>query len=163
MDPECGEDRRIVGLEANIEKIRAGRPAESNLDPFTPYVPFSPHDDLTVAEVRDFLGFLDSETIKTVVDFIQAEALAHALADDFRSEFVRRQFDDDRKIRLARLYSDRVVYAYDAGRKALEILGPYERCPRLLWWLPFGCSLWRLGATLRKRAKDSKHRQSAGS
>ncbi len=145
MDPARGTERRVVNLSTIIEKIREPRREGSELDPFTPYIAFSAHDDLSVSEVRDFLGFLDSTTIESVVDFIQAEALVHALAQDLRSEFVRRQFSQERKIALVELISDRTVYAYDAGRKVLQTLRPYETCPRLLWCLPFGFRIWRLG------------------
>ena len=150
MDRERGDERSIANLSSVIDNIGTPPPAGSGLDPFTPYVAFSPHDDLSVAEVRDFLGFLDSGTIESVVNFIQAEAMVHALAADFRSEFVRRQFSQERKIALARLFNAQVIQAYDAGHEAIETLGPYEACPRLLWCLPFGYRFWRAVVAVRK-------------
>ena len=150
MAAERGDERSIANLSSIVDNIGASRPADSALDPFTPFVAFSPHDDLSVAEVRDFLGFLDSATIESVVNFIQAEAMVHALASDFRSEFVRRQFTQERKVTLVRLFNAQVIQAYDAGHEALKTLGPYETCPRLLWCLPFGYRFWRAAVSLRK-------------
>ena len=126
LDPERGDERHIANLSSVIESIASPRPPGSGLDPFTPYVAFSPHDDLSVAEVREFLGFLDRAAMESVVNFIQAEAMVHALAADFRSEFVRRQFTQERKIALTRLFNDQVIQAYDAGRDALRSLEAYE-------------------------------------
>ena len=134
--------RRIVKLRIHIRNtLRAARGPGG--EPFTSFIPFSPHDNLTVAEVRDFLGFLDSRTIDAVVKFVQSEAITHALAEDFRSEYVRRQFDARRKARLLFIFNRRVVAAYDAGQEARNALEPL--CPRALWWLPLGYRLWRGG------------------
>ena len=54
MDRERGDERSIANLSSVIDNIGTPPPAGSGLDPFTPYVAFSPHDDLSVAEVRDF-------------------------------------------------------------------------------------------------------------
>ena len=141
--PERAE-RRIVNLCTIIRRTLNSEPTVgSDQELFTPFVPFSPHDNLTVAEVRDFLGFLDSKTIEIVVDFIQAEALTHALAADFRSEYVRRQFDQKRKVKYLLLFNKKVVEAYDAGQKARKALEPL--CPQPVWWVPFGYRFWRWG------------------
>lgn len=144
VDPAAPAGRSIAGLSRTIAKIR-------NPEPYTPFVPFSPHDNLTVFEVRDFLGFLDSEEIESAVRFIQADAMTHALADDLRSEYVRREFTPERKITLIRQYSEEVVAAYEAAEEALEILGPRERCLLRFWFLPFGYRFWQFGVWLWKR------------
>lgn len=152
--PERGADRSILRLAAHIETIE-GSKAEGGKEAFTPFVPYTPQDDLSVAEIRDFLGFLDRESIESVVDFIQTEAMAHALAADFRSEFVRLQFTQDRKIALLRLYNEQIVEAYDNAEKALKALAPFLKCPRLFWCVPFGYRLWRLLVWLWKKETGS--------
>lgn len=171
-DKDSPDGRSIASLPSAIGKIRDPSPESDGREPYTPFVPFSPHDDLTVAEVRDFLGFLDRHTIECVVKFIQAEATTHALAADFRSEYVRSHFDPERKISLLRMFSGKVVEAYDYAGKALDALGPYSACPLLFWCLPFGYRLWRFGVWLWKEeerhttesrcSRDSDNRQGAG-
>ena len=138
-----GKPRRILNLCTYVRKILASQPdADCGQEGFTPFVPFSPHDNLTVAEVRDFLGSLDSRTIEKVVKFVQAEAITHALAADFRSEYVRQRFNQRRKAELLLVFNQKVVEAYDAGRAARMALEPH--CPQPIWWLPFGYRIWRL-------------------
>ena len=145
--------RRIVKLRIHIRNtLRAARGPGG--EPFTSFIPFSPHDNLTVAEVRDFLGFLDSRTIDAVVKFVQSEAITHALAEDFRSEYVRRQFDARRKARLLFIFNRRVVAAYDAGQEARNALEPL--CPRALWWLPLGYRLWRGGVRCWRQCRGRR-------
>lgn len=148
--PERGGDRSILRLAAHIETIGDSR-AEGGKEAFTPFVPYTPQDDLSVAEIRDFLGFLDRQSIECAVDFIQTEAMAHALAADFRSEFVRQQFTQDRKIALLRLYNEQIVEAYDNAEKALRALAPFLKCPRLFWCAPFGYRVWRFCSGSGKR------------
>ena len=142
-DDQAPTGRSIASLPSAMDNIRRPQPEGGNEELYTPFVPFSPQDDLSVAEVRDFLGFLDRHTIGYVVKFIQSEATTHALADDFRSEFVRRQFDQERKIELLKLFSRKVVEAYDDAERALEALEPYMACPPFFWCLPFGYTAWR--------------------
>ncbi len=154
-DEESSVGRSIASLPSAICKIRDPSPEGDGREPYTPFVPFSPHDDLTVAEVRDLLGFLDRHTIECVVKFIQTEATTHALAADFRSEYVRRQLEPERKVSLLKLFSRKVVEAYDYAGKALDALGPYTACPLFFWCLPFGYRLWRLGIWLWKEEERS--------
>lgn len=140
--------RRVAMLRNQVRNtLRAARGPGG--EPFTAFVPFSPHDSLTVAEVRDFLGFLDSRTIDAVVKFVQAEAITHALAADFRSKYVRQQFGQRRKARLLFMFNREVVAAYDAGQEARRALEPL--CPRPVWWLPLGYRLWRGGVWCCRR------------
>ncbi len=126
-----------------VETIMAGG-QETNAEGYTPYVPFSRHDDLSVNDVREWLGFLDSKTLQHIVEFIQNEALAHALADDFRSEYVRRQLSPDRKVTLFRHFNNCVYEAFAWGMKAQTTLEPFEHCPKLFWYLPIGNALRRI-------------------
>ena len=143
-DSDAPDGKSIASLPSAIDAIQDPTPATAGKLPYMPFVPFSPHDNLTVAEVRDFLGHLNSETIECAVRFIQADAMTHALAEDLRSEYVRRDFTPERKIALVRQYSNEVVLAYKAAEEALETLKPFEMCPRLFWSLPFGYRFWRL-------------------
>ena len=101
-DPNAPLRRYLAIVPAITEKI---------LDPqhpfhcadrelFTPFVVFSAHDNLTIAEVRDLLGFLRKKEIKDVVEFVQEEAMVHTSAEDFRGEYVRREFTQRRKVDL---------------------------------------------------------------
>ena len=145
--------RRIAKLGIQIRNIlRAARGPGG--EPFTSFIPFSPHDNLTVAEVRDFLGFLDSRTIDAVVKFVQAEAITHALAEDLRSEYVRQQFHARRKARLMFIFNRQVVAAYDAGQEARNSLEPL--CPRAVWWLPLGYRLWRGGVRCWRQCRGRR-------
>ncbi len=146
--------RRILNLCAYVRKILAS-PPDGGQEGFTPFVPFSPHDNLTVAEVRDFLGFLDSRTIEKVVKFIQAEAITHALAADFRSEFVRQRFSQRRKAELLLMFNRKVVEAYDTGQAARMALEPL--CPQPIWWLPFGYRIWRSGVWVSRLVARAWH------
>lgn len=145
--------RRFAKLGIHIGKtLRAARGPGG--EPFTTFIPFSPHDNLTVAEVRDFLGFLDSRTIDAVVKFVRAEAITHALAEDLRSTYVRQQFDARRKARFLFIFNRSVVAAYDAGREARNALEPL--CPRAVWWLPLGYRLWRGGVRCWRQCRGRR-------
>ena len=161
--PERGKVRRILNLCTFIRKILKSTPTGAQ-EPWTPFIPFSPHDNLSVAEVRDFLGFLDSRTIEIVVKFVQAEAITHALAADFRTEYVRQRFDQRRKAALLLVFNRKVIEAYDAGQKARKALEPL--CPQPVWWVPFGYRFWRwavwIGRLVRRAARLAKRKRGGG-
>ena len=141
VDPVHTKDERLARpqLAAVVSRItEEAEGAEEDKEGFTPYIPFCRHDDLSVDDVREWLGFLDSATLERIVHFIQSEALVHALAEDFRSEYVRCQFKPDRKVSLIKQYNTCVYEACEWGVKAIDKLEPLEHCPRLFWYLPVG-------------------------
>ena len=110
---------------------------------YTPFVPFSSHDDLALDEVRVLIGFLKNEEIEAVVRFVELEALTHAIARDFRSEYVRRAFTQERKVGLLERFNDTLVRARCAADCARDALAPFKECPTCLWYLPGGLRAYR--------------------
>lgn len=133
---------------ANFDEVAAKTTQTPNTDstsdePYTPFVPFTSHDDLTIDEVRDLIGFLNNRDIGAVVRFVELEGLTHAVARDFRSELVRRAFTQERKVGLLERFNDALVRARCAADYACDALAPFKKCPTWLWYPPGGLRAYR--------------------
>ena len=111
---------------------------------YTPFVPFSELDDLTIDKVRELVGFLDQPEIAAVIKFVEFEAMTHAVARDFRSELVRRTFTQERKLGLLERFNDALVRARCAAEHARGALAPFKDCPTSVWYTPWGPNRQRL-------------------
>ena len=133
---------------ANYDEIEARTTQYPNIngaggERYTPFVPFSPHDDLTIDEVRDLIGFLDQREIEAVIRFVETEGLTHAIAKDFRSEYVRRAWTQERKLKLFVIFNRTLAEARCAAAHARDALAPFKECPIYFWFVPFGLRLRR--------------------
>lgn len=149
-----GKNSEVHGIENLSEFISTtlsgGHEKCGGDEQFTPFVPFSPYDSLSISEMFDSLGFLDRNTFSTIMEFGQEEALIHALANDFRSDYVRKQFTQERKVELLKIYNDRVINAYTIGSNAREELDVYVNSHKIWWFIPFGLQI-------RKKCKQNSH------
>ena len=64
---------------------------------------------------------LSHEKLKVLLKFIHDEQLANALADDLRSEYVRKELSQDRKAEIFRFYGTAVNSAYRNAIKVREL------------------------------------------
>ena len=64
---------------------------------------------------------LSHEKLKVLLKFIHDEQLANALADDLRSEYVRKELSQDRKAEIFRFYGAAVTSAYQNAIKVREL------------------------------------------
>ena len=77
--------QRLASLDSLISATLLDHPSQrAGRERYTPFVVYARQNDLTIAEVRELLGFLNRKAVEEVVDFIQLEAMVHTFAEDFK-------------------------------------------------------------------------------
>jgi len=95
-------------------------------DQITPFIPFSEkaENSISLEKIHEIFGYssLSEEQLGTIVRFIHAEELVYALANDLRSEYVRKGISQDRKAKIFLFYGEAVKSAYYYAHKVIKLL-----------------------------------------
>ncbi|MYB33882.1 MAG: hypothetical protein F4X92_01890 [Gammaproteobacteria bacterium] len=119
-DPDVGLKKFDKRVEECAEEVR-----KSN-NQFTPFIPFSENveNSISLEKIHEIFGYgrLSEEQLGAIVRFIHAEELTYALANDLRSEHVRKELSQDRKAKIFLFYGESVKSAYRYAREVVNLL-----------------------------------------
>jgi len=120
-------DDSDIDLKKFGEKVEeCAKDMRKSSDQFTPFVPLSENGEnsISLEKVHEIFGYsgLSEEQLAAIVRFVHAEELAYALANDLRSEYVRKELSQDRKAKIFLFYGDAVKSAYRYARNVVELL-----------------------------------------